>query len=515
MDLLEIRLAVADHLDLSDIAVCVQVCREWHQTFVPFLYETLALHPLPVYNHYIPREEYFSGENCTPAASSDDELSVFLSDREYEAEFERAKPPPASALIRYGNYIRDLDLVLPDASLYSLAQSAQGIRTLSLQAPTKDDEEWTDYYREEVAQLLARNNHLQHLDLSCFDGPATSRHFDLFMKKTSCLQLEEIWLEESTFDIVKMVALLQDCPRLSRLFVISCVLTSDGDEELFPEGASVFPRIEQLELEHNIGLSLTGELNWIGRCPSLRELSWNPKKTMRYDATVNMSPLQQCLGLSSLTLSINNLEDSDLAGIFENCSDLTDLTLMGGRVGNEAFIALTHRFGKLTRLDLVQCELECWMHWRILRSCSSLVDFSGCVLESVRIMDDDVRTPPDSWACAKSLERLELQALIWSKEFGAHNNRLMMQLEMLERLEILTINYALFERDDSFATNVRNEHIEVPRNIPWKQGQFERRDLEQDDDMRCLLDIWPYIERFTYVGCGGSLWRPPSSLDTL
>lgn len=90
-------------------------------------------------------------------------------------------------------------------------------------------------------------------------------------------------------------------------------------------------------------------------------------------------------------------------------------------------------------------------------------------------------------ATAKNLKRLELQALIWSKEHAGQNDRLLKQLGILERSELLTVNYALFERYDAFAKLVPVEHVEIPENLPWERGRFERWYLEQENDMKWML----------------------------
>ncbi|KAF8917764.1 hypothetical protein BGZ52_013086, partial [Haplosporangium bisporale] len=43
----EITLLIAQHLDQSDLTICIRVCRAWHQTFIPSLYRNVVLPPEP------------------------------------------------------------------------------------------------------------------------------------------------------------------------------------------------------------------------------------------------------------------------------------------------------------------------------------------------------------------------------------------------------------------------------------------------------------------------------------
>ncbi|KAG0042522.1 hypothetical protein BGZ83_000360, partial [Gryganskiella cystojenkinii] len=88
------------------------------------------------------------------------------------------------------------------------------------------------------------------------------------------------------------------------------------------------------------------------------------------------------------------------------------------------------------------------------------------------------------WACVDSLRNLTIGQFAWSSHVG-RSERAKERLGSLKFLEDLTLGKVV----------IRAGEIASWR---WPQGQFSRLQLQQDPNLRSVIEIWPRLKNYTF-----------------
>ncbi|KAG0286203.1 hypothetical protein BGZ97_007521 [Linnemannia gamsii] len=428
MNLAEIRKAVGPYLSRKELAASIRCCREWHASFIPFLYCDFE------FNGNFPIENFDRGD-------SGDELdSLFTIPNFYrgDSESDDDDNPPIS--VSSGQNLRDLK----ELGIYLSWRGDRGSFRLLLN------------------QVLINNPGLQRLSLSGLDYPDCLKQ--LYKHATcpsSSLDLTELRFFNMSLTGEDLVALLDASPRLTTLSLRECHIRNTtkklGDEENvsgtknnnhIKTNTSTYTyninnnnsRVKVLRLDGSLGSydGLSTVVDWTDE---------EERFFLQGRTSVVMGPLKRlpsCPGLSELELEGVHMVDGELAKILTAFPGLTRLVIPGLYVGPTDFGVLARTLlGFLTVLDFGQGRdsggwdhIKPWMWKRILCFGSRLVELGMDKLDTEVLGEQMMNNP---WACRASLKILRIRCVSLSHD---HTSNLwaMRELMTLKGLEDLSVH---------------------------------------------------------------------------
>ncbi|KAG0043079.1 hypothetical protein BGZ83_011869 [Gryganskiella cystojenkinii] len=495
MNLPEISILVGRLLDGRTLASCVRVCKNWHETFIPLLYQT--------YNS-CEFEEISSPWSLFEFGA----VGTEYNDKEVYVEDAR-KVPSDIALQRYGCNIKELYVNLPCSAAATLAVTTGHIMKLRI-VGLVDFDQFTLQNQPELQLLVTNNPGIERLELRRFTGPWGSKCIRQLSQK--CLQLKEVSVEESTFDLSDLVS-FQECLKLSTIQII--------DSAVFvPEESSIriptLPSLKTLELKMNEGLGTSIALEMAAHWPQLESLS------LISPSEYNSPRFQTYPQLSRLHLMYLTLEDLDLVHLLSRCPRLSDLTLYDQPLRKEVFAALTGLTGTLTSLALYEAydedytEPDTWRQRQLLCFLPNLINFAcstfdvdeafSCavgdetlpergdeneVVTNPRLSAQESTLTQAHWACT-NLQTLRTFQLDLSSN-PDKNKAAKDQLSALHDLEYFYAKQS-YRKLPRFRCTFRD----IMESGPDKYGSehLDRCDLVQDPELQWIVKAWPRIQYY-------------------
>ncbi|KAF9425489.1 hypothetical protein BGZ76_003210 [Entomortierella beljakovae] len=329
LDLPEIRLRVADFLTHRDLIQCIQVCKSWNDSYLPILWRNVV----------VPR-----------------------------------RPPrlivTPENIRRYRHLIQAL--TIEDSNPGRFTTTFPRIQSLSLSG--------TPISREDLApgitpDLVALNPSLVHLSLSQFKNKILSRFWSHVgnLPTLKSLSLDRIVIEDERV----ADAFWRACMNLEELSMT---------DPRFTESISVSPGLEFNRLT-TLKLHLVGQMNevkqldFIRRCPELKELGWlvynigktrDAQRLFAEDLGKNLWPNLEMLSFGHYS------SDEILAPIIEGMTKVTVLDLSRCSLDTLSFQLLRCRFSTLVNLTLCECHsVTSAMLNEVLCSCPNLKALKG------------------------------------------------------------------------------------------------------------------------------------------
>ncbi|KAG0048923.1 hypothetical protein BGZ83_006189 [Gryganskiella cystojenkinii] len=489
MNLAEIRNAVGPYLTRNELAACIRGCRDWHDSFIPFLYcyfEFLGTFPENFDRGDSESEKEGNGLISVSSGQSCDLKSP-------------SKPvlPSLATIQRYARHIRVLSLNSYDKPkdimpFWQLAANVRDLKKLHIHLSCSGDH---GSFRLLLNQFLINNPELQRLTLYGLHYPGCLKQLYKHAKRpSSSLDLTDLCLYSMSITEESMVALLDTSPRLAALSLVDCLIWSAtkklGDEENVSgtknnnhinTNTNTYAyniinnnsHVKALSLRGSLGSSggLSTFVDWVRHTGfSLESLSfglthpvhdhWETDEDERLFLKVRTSrvlgPLNRlpsCPRLSELELEGVHMVDGGLAKILTAFPGLTRLVIPGLYVGPTDFEVLAGTLiGSLTVLDFGRGRdsggwdhIKPWMWRSILCFGSQLVELGMDNLDTEALGEQMMKDP---WACHSSLKILRIRCVSLSRD---HTSNLWAMRELM----------ALKGLEDIFVHNISNP-MKVP-----------------------------------------------------
>ncbi|KAF9291906.1 hypothetical protein BGZ68_001460 [Mortierella alpina] len=475
MDVPEIRAMVALQLRrLTDfqhgcrnLAVCARVCKDWHASFMPFLYRALSL-AIPARSYFFPSFEALKA-NC-----------------HFVQQFYLTLSSTRNQILQY--------TVATVRNLTKLEVVANEDRSLGLGAIG-----WLS-----LLPLLVNNSGIKELAI----GGITHSNCLAHIAKHCTLHLTTLHLENMKFDWSELLDVLINCRGLSKLTCYSCTVngSKEGWKEVDITSRSATTNITDLTLQDSLGGGNVSLVDWMKVCPRLETL------TVRDDSKSGLGPVSQFNPgpqLFSLELDCRLLKDTELTEVLVHCTNLKELILKRTSVTQQVFAALSSHFSSLTSLNLrAQVVLEQWMVGRIFEGCSRLEELylTEVDLNSLynTALDDQEDIP---WACRDVLKRLCILEIQTSAD-ASLNERFTKRLMDLKKLEEVLTKAIYKGAGKRYTLNPGD----VPGDTP--EAQFLARlceckdtenppkalnSLKMSPRLRFIKNVWPRLQYLCYL----------------
>lgn len=487
MELIEIRIHVGGYLSPQDLAICTQVCKEWHSSFTPLLYQRIDL-----------------------SASAPGVPEGAL--------------PGKYVLARNASYIKDLSLHLHSSSAPSLIKRATNLQRLIIR-PEIGQQPGGGPGLIAIKCLLKNNPRLRSLHVCSPGNFFASYPFLLDLSTYLPPKLQELRITYSTFDFAYLAGL----STLTLLDLQDCHIEVHRTEVPM-DGTTLFPVLETLRLhgrDPDWIPFLT--LDWTAECPRLKHLTVMAYEHMhRKPWSIQFwSPSQT---LETLNHSIE-LNDAGLAGMMEKFPRLTSFRTWGGAVfGEKSFWTgmMIGMWSSMKELKVGHGQKDHpWAMMAILSACPNLTslhchrldaDDLVKVTESIPqishpagqgsgpVGQDLVETATKlQWVC-KNLEVLSVESLSWSVDQD-QNRQMHEELKALKSLNSLSITtnpcqdeYAPRtigqDYSDSDAEEEEQSQVQDPIKL-WVRAKYNRSQLERRPRMRWMARAWPKLQLYS------------------
>ncbi|CAO3574343.1 unnamed protein product [Mortierella alpina] len=466
MDLPEIRTHVARHLADEQLAAAAAVSKGWHDTFNPAYWSTVKW------------------------SSAD------------------PKRPTEVGIEANKHSIRHLSFEC-DHPVDSTLNTCTNLTTLHVHYCSDN---W-----DRVSNLLRQNTLLTSLSLyySRVEPPPEF----LTSLNESCMNLTHLDASNLVYNFQGTQLLLDLTTRLHYLNLNGSELTDVGplnsgeNHQRWPE----FPYLKSLSLLlDRPGITILHQIQWIRKCPQLRDLCWNIDEDDVGQERLPIRELselfsQDCSLLDELDLEHPKLTDDVLNRILTVCRPLKKLHVSRSKFGPLAFHSIGQHFATLTTLGLGQCHaVTSPMTQRILMSCPNLLWFCAGRLEAQDVLGvtesrnetpeghDERQLQPQDWVCT--------QLRLWTLYLCGLENRpptwqdlVLKQLSKLTQLDFLTLgvnDYALDGTRDGIRLSL-DAGLDQLRTLT-KLDRFCFDGVAQDmteEDVRWMLEAWPKLER--------------------
>ncbi|KAK3810298.1 MAG: hypothetical protein J3Q66DRAFT_352719 [Benniella sp.] len=411
LDLPEVRDVVGKHLDRSDLARCLCVCRSWHASFVPLVWSTASILPEPT--HLNPSLEAFI-RHCHHLK----ELSYTVdAPREY-----RSTPCPKLSDLQ-------VSVTQPPAN------------------PPPNDTVVIDIPQHEQLRILRIRDANMGPSRRIIWKPAHHLH-NLSELSLSDLEIEP--QDTTTFwDLCTQLEVLQ---------------TANVSVEL-PVQSITFDRLKCLGL----GLSLKPrnarerQLDFIIQCPNLTLLDWiYLDRELARGYTGRFKP-GTCVwpNLREFSLYGYYFTDEQLALTIGAMRDLKTLEIIGSEVGFSFLAALRPHFPSLRSLNMIDChDITRTIVPEVLTSCSELETLGvGDVLSQ-----DIIDSPP--WICESSLKVLTVAFQFPYDNTDHHQRQVLQRISRLTNLKKVTL-CPVYDPDQCFLDIRLEKGLELL--TTWKQ----------------------------------------------
>ncbi|KAF9352579.1 hypothetical protein BGX26_009640 [Mortierella sp. AD094] len=464
LDLLEVRIHIAQYLSKPQLAAASAVCKCWNATFSTFLYGDII----------------WDGTWRSPC---------------------RERIIAHAADIRY----LKLDGTIGQPSDHFPWKTATGIKRLLSCICFLDT-----YTVQNLSKLIRLNRGL----LEFQDDSGIYAETQECMNALSCCpNLKKLSVKYADFERTEATELFyRICTRLEELEV--CYSSVSDGEHL--SNWSQFPSIKSLRFDYFVGPSTSQLLEFIHKCPRLESLHWNLTCGDFPVSEICQLPSTYCRRLTNLSFRNQDgpyLTDIDLVEILNSYPILTGFSVHESGFGPLAFQSLRRHFGRLTSLDLdSSLNITSVMVQEIMTSCPELISFCAPSLEVgsiVGVIRREGKTGEDSeiggqtrcqqeWTC---LNLRELKVFICGLESApAELQQLVLQqLSTLKKLEALKIgHYDGKARKVPDGVDLRLEAgLDILRGLK-RLRVIEFRGLQQHIDeleIQWMLREWPNLKQ--------------------
>ncbi|KAI8348085.1 hypothetical protein B0O80DRAFT_502217 [Mortierella sp. GBAus27b] len=288
----EIRTSIGRLLAFTDLIRCMQVCRAWHTSFLPFIWSTVSL-------------------------------------RNTDAR------PSVEALGGHNELVKDL---VYNDGIWRLYNSIHFHNLTSLTIIG---------YRSRSPVTIPHYDHLRSLTL--FGNVFGPSRCSVWKLAHSLQTLTNLSLNTIDIDPTDNAAFWDLCTRLDTLR-----LWNAGIAEL-PDNSITFERLHKLGLSLRVNFSLDRQLDWISRCPNLVTLDWCPQENTTSGLMDNLVMRADEItwpDLSELHLREFYPSDQQLARMIRSMRRLTTLDLLGCEFGPLSLEALSSHFAHLQELNI-------------------------------------------------------------------------------------------------------------------------------------------------------------------
>ncbi|KAF8936866.1 hypothetical protein BGZ58_003592 [Dissophora ornata] len=385
LELPEILLALARYFPQKELALCSRVCKLWHQTFQPFLWENISSSAGP--------------NNLNPTLPS------------------IAKNAPlVKRLIIYQRILRE------HAAIHFPAMESLNL-TLHQNIGQSDDNPGGDETSRET--LMVRNHPtITRLGLSSLP---THVNIDFWIAVRDLPHLRFLFFSYSAAASRFAEMFWQACTRPELLCLNFSAVPDIPSFETYS-----FSRTRQLLMSYvRGGLSPQRQLKLIVNCRNLETLKWRgppdrlPLNELSFYAAQGTWP-----NLHELNLEGTQVSDKDLSALLESLTRLTKLEARETGFGRCSFERLSVHFNHLVYLDVEDCnDATSPLIQAIMASCPNLIELKAPVIRGSDIAPQNEHGVGSGqpWVCTK-LKKLTL---------GFDLDELDSQTVVLERLATL------------------------------------------------------------------------------
>ncbi|KAF9290569.1 hypothetical protein BGZ68_006679 [Mortierella alpina] len=337
LDLPEMLLYIAPYLSNHTLVSAIQVSRQWHQSFSPFLYSSLMVH-----------------DNWSDSPSF----------------------PTLDVLQKHASSVRSLNLHTT-TGLAPFLHLCTNLKTLAIYQgvfSTSDPQELWELWIG-LTQLVQQNPLLEWILFGLERKTSPPTEF-LRALVQSCPNLRRFESSQGIYDTRDQAeALLQVMTRVEQV---------SARYEYFINIPMVdrwhFPKLWELTMKDIKGLSTQSQVDLMCQCPNLKILKWTVSKESQF-------PVQEfcervpvaCPKISQFHTDGYSVPDpKDLSRIITSLPRLDYLVLCANRITQTVFGSLTRHFETLETLDVVDCfGFRSWMIQQVLETCPNLVKLSS------------------------------------------------------------------------------------------------------------------------------------------
>ncbi|KAI8596943.1 hypothetical protein EDD21DRAFT_407982 [Dissophora ornata] len=362
LDLLEIRLSIAEHLKKPDLLRCLRVCWSWHDTFLPLVWENVSV----------------GKSSWARPSPSQDSLTPEL-------------------LHSHSHLIKDLHIVSWSGN-YPI--TFPRIQTLDFNGATPS--------LEYLEPLIRLNQPLVKLNLWNLDNGIDYRLWKALQKLP---HMRELSLGMSSIQEDDIVRFWTICENLESLLL---------EHVTFPQGTTphasmCFRKIWKLQMCYVSGMEEEEQFRFISACPNLEDLAWGYSSSIESDdglegdgamGSAYFEEFAKEVGrkrwprLASLTMGVQWTEE-DMYLIIEGMQRVVKIDLYDA-FGPLTFQALQRHFKNLVKLQVeTSSEVASKLLQNIMCSCPALKKLEGGSV----LAKDVIEGKP--WVCL-SLESLSI-----------------------------------------------------------------------------------------------------------
>ncbi|GJJ74187.1 hypothetical protein EMPS_06545 [Entomortierella parvispora] len=469
----EIWLHVAQYFSLEDKAASVLVCKSWNEIFISELYKSIDLRP----KEKNPKETTQQGYTFVTLPTNDNH-----SDNDNDTSHQL--PLPMALIRKYGHLVRELYPCVPCPYLCELAPIINGLLCLHLESPSgKKDVVYNSLDWEGLSQVLIGNPLIRSISIRRLNHKGAPKLFHQVAKH--CLQLEVLCVIFSFFRHEDMVRVLKKNQSLSKF-----AFTNGGWFYYFHT-----PPSEE----------------WRESIPRLGGLAIAPTEddllALDFD---ELRKLLRTIQISRLVIrNVSHRDDEgELTGILHLWQDLTDVHLMCSGFGYLSINALSRHFDHLRALNLSGSHnFLNWMYEIVLAACPRLIELHTSLLDMDALFEEERHEGKEAavvtvmkrlqmkvdnvsvhnWACV-GLQTFRVASLVWPKT-AERRKRAASHLLALKYLKHLQFEEVSVVRKNS-------DTAESDSQLYWKEGDFNRWQLEEGIDTKWMIKAWPNLQSF-------------------
>ncbi|KAF9985916.1 hypothetical protein BGZ75_002414 [Mortierella antarctica] len=337
LDLPEMLLYIAPYLSNHTLVSAIQVSRQWHQSFSPFLYSSLMVH-----------------DNWSDSPSF----------------------PTLDVLQKHASSVRSLNLHTTHG-LAPFLHRCTNLKILAIYKGVFSTSEPKDLWKLWIAltQLVQQNPMLEWILFGLERKTSPPTEF-LQALVQACPNLRRFESSQGIYDTRGQAeALLQVMTRVEQV---------SARYEYFINIPMIdrwhFPKLWELTMKDITGLSTQSQVDLMCQCPNLKILKWTVSKESQFPVREFCERVPvACPKLSQFHTDGYSVPDpKDLSRIMASLPRLESLVLCANRITQTVFGSLTRHFATLETLDVVDCfGFRSWMIQQVLETCPNLVKLSS------------------------------------------------------------------------------------------------------------------------------------------
>ncbi|KAK3810266.1 MAG: hypothetical protein J3Q66DRAFT_65020 [Benniella sp.] len=386
LEIPEIRLMVGQHLERSDLARCLRVCKSWHTSFSPMVWSTIVIWP------YI-------------------------------------RHPTLESLHRHMHLVKKLEYY---TVLWTANDPVHHIN-LSLRKVFSKEHHSDLSLRKVFRKEDDRHQYDQLRELTiCWDVAAPLPTRSIWKPTHSLLNLLKLKIDQVDIDPAATEVFWDLCTRLHSLDI-----RNTGIARL-PDKCMKFERLLRLDVSLESGYTYDQELDWITQCPNLTKLSWRhcELRAAPSDTFANRVANGTWPGLSDLRLGHSYPQEASPARIAQVMRQIRAFSIMAYRIDMAFLTALRPHFHTLRELDIAFDHAVAGPAVsEILASCPCLKNFNLS-----RVMSQDIIQGPP-WVCGSSMRYLRVNVMISpGQDADRHQQLVLERVSHLVNLDSLTLD---------------------------------------------------------------------------